>query len=148
VRTNFPQQIEESGVSDTVLTQKPAESDAQKEVRFPKRIKHRGRTYATIYKPKGYPLYRLAWTVAGKRVMKSFPRYGDARKHADELVKELATGSQVTALTPVQASDALAAIDRLQSFHQSTGRKVSLLSAVTEFVEAFGKLKGCTSRVI
>ena len=38
-------------------------------MRFPKRIKHRGRVLATIYgKSKSYPAYRVAWTVAGKRL--------------------------------------------------------------------------------
>ena len=41
-----------------------------------------------------------------------------------------------------QARDALAAFERLQSFYQSTGRRVSLLAAVSEFAEAAGKLDG------
>jgi hypothetical protein len=45
-------------------------------VKFPKRIKHRGKVLATIYgKSKSYALYRVAWTVAGKRVMKAFARH-------------------------------------------------------------------------
>jgi hypothetical protein len=32
-------------------------------VKFPKRIKYRGKVLATIYgKSKSYPLYRVAWT--------------------------------------------------------------------------------------
>ena len=53
-------------------------------------------------------------------------------------------GSQVTALTPAQARDALTAFERLQSFFQNTGRKSSLLSAVTEFASAAEKLQGPT----
>jgi hypothetical protein len=42
MRTIFPQEIEDSGVTDTALTQETAESESAK-VKFPKRIKHRGR---------------------------------------------------------------------------------------------------------
>ena len=73
IRTTFPQQNEDFGLHDTVLTQETAESEAK--VRFQKRIKHRGRVLATIYgKSKSYPAYRVAWTVAGKRLMKAFNR--------------------------------------------------------------------------
>jgi hypothetical protein len=114
-------------------------------VKFPKRIKHRGKALATIYgKSKSYPLYRVSWTVAGKRMMKAFPRYGEAKRHADALVKDLAKGSQVTALTPGQARDALAALERLQGFYQSTGRRVSLLAGISEYCEASARLSGRT----
>jgi integrase len=113
-------------------------------VKYPKRIKYRGRALATIYKPKSYPLYRVAWHVAGQRRMASFPSYSLAKRHADGLVKELAKGSQVTALHPAQARDALAALERLADFYRATGRRVSLLAAVSEFVEASAKLHGRT----
>jgi len=70
-------------------------------VKFPKLLKHRNRVLAGIYRPsKDYPLYRLPWMVAGKRHMRAFARYGEAKKYGDDLVKDLAKGSQVTALTP------------------------------------------------
>ena len=144
MRTNFPQEIEVSGVPDTVLTQETAESESAK-VKFPKRIKHRGRVLATIYgKSKGRDSYRVAWQVAGRRRMAAFPSYSLAKRHADGLVKDLAKGSQVTALHPAQARDALAALERLTDFYRATGRRVSLLAAVSEFVEASGKLGGRT----
>lgn len=112
-------------------------------MKFPKRIEYRRRVLATIYgKSKSYPLYRVSWTVAGRRMMKAFPRYGEAKRHADELVKDLAKGSQVTALTPGQARDALAALERLQSFYQGTGRRVSLLAGISEYCEASARLSG------
>jgi hypothetical protein len=42
-------------------------------------------------------------------------------------VKELANNSQAAMLTPAQATDALAALERLADFQQTTERKVSLL---------------------
>jgi integrase len=112
-------------------------------VKFPKRIKFRGRLLATIYgRCKGRCSYRVAWNVAGQRRMASFPSYSLAKRHADGLVKDLAKGSQVTALHPAQARDALAALERLETLRQASGRRFSLLAAVSEFAEAVGKLHG------
>lgn len=146
MRTKIPQEIEGSGATDTVLTQETPESGAESEraVKFPKRVKFRGRVLATIYKPKGYPLYRVAWFVAGKRRMQAFPRYSEAKRHADTLVKDLAKGSQVTALTPAQARDALAAYERLEAFRQATGRRISLLAGISEYCDELAKLNGHT----
>src|ERR1017187_8508650 len=143
MRTNFPQEIEVSGVPDTALTQITAEIEGAN-VKYPKRIKFRGKTLATIYKPNSYPRYRVAWRVAGKRHLASFASYSLAKKHADTLVKDLDKGSQVTALNPEQARDALAALERLTDFYQKTGRRVSLLAGISEFVEASAKLNGRT----
>ncbi|MGH7952912.1 MAG: tyrosine-type recombinase/integrase, partial [Limisphaerales bacterium] len=119
-----------------------AESESAK-VKFPKRIKFRGRVFATIYaKTKARRSYRVAWQVAGQRHMASFRTYSESKRHADGLVKDLAKGSQVTALNPAQARDALAALERLTDFYRATGRRVSLLSGISEFAEASAKLNG------
>lgn len=147
-----PEQIHDFSGSDTDSTQKKPESEAETEktVKFPKRVKHRGRVFATIYgKSKSYPLYRVAWQAQGKRLMKAFPRFGGedgANQFADSLVKNLAKGSQAANLTSGQAADALAALERLESFRQSTGKRVSLLAAVSDYIEAAGKLNGHTMR--
>ncbi|HTX20492.1 MAG TPA: hypothetical protein VMD27_01340 [Candidatus Aquilonibacter sp.] len=112
-------------------------------MKYPKRIKFRGRVLATIYgRCKGRDSYRVAWQVAGQRRMASFPSYSLAKRHADGLVKDLSKGSQVTALNPTQARDALAAMERLADFYRATGRRVSLLTGISEFVEASTKLSG------
>ena len=114
-------------------------------MRFPKRIKHRGRVLATIYgKSKSYPLYRVWWTASGRRMMQAFRAYSEARKRANNKKTELAKSSAAAALTAGQARDALAAFERLQSFYQSTGRRVSLLAAVSQSAEAAGKQEGRT----
>ena len=114
-------------------------------MRFPKRVKYRGRVLVTIYgKSKSYPLYRVAWTASGRRMMQAFRTYSEAKLHADAKKTELVQGSAAAALTARQARDALAAFERLQSFYQSTGRRVSLLAAVSQFAEAAGKLDGRT----
>jgi integrase len=110
-------------------------------VRFPKVIRYR-KAEATIYGRKpDYPFYRVAfYDATHKRRMKHFATYSEAKVEADKLVKALAEGSQATALSAAQARDALAAIQRIESFRQQTGRSVSLLVAVSEYCGALGKL--------
>jgi hypothetical protein len=130
-RTIFPQEIEVNSVTDTAVTQETAESEGAN-VKYPKRIKHRGRVLATIYgRSKGRDSYRVAWQVAGQRRMASFASYSLAKRHADGLVKDLSKGSQVTALHPAQARDALAALERLADLYRATGRRVSLLAGIS-----------------
>jgi hypothetical protein len=79
--------------------------------------------------------------------MASFPTYGGekgAKQYADKLVKDLAAGSQVTALHPAQARDALAALERLADFYRATGRRISLLAVASEYAESVTKLNGRT----
>jgi integrase len=109
-------------------------------VKFPKTIRHRKAECKIYGKKPDYPFYRVAWYVTGQRRVKQFGTYSKAKEFADALVKDLAHGSQSTALTPRQASDALAAFDRLKAFSQQTGRNVSLLRAVSEYVESASKL--------
>jgi hypothetical protein len=111
-------------------------------VRFPVTIRHRS-SKAKIYAPAGkFAYYRLAYTVAGKRRMQTFAAYSDARQAGERLVRDLANASQAAGLSASQSRDALAAMQRLEAFRQSTGRGVSLLVAVTEYVEASARLNG------
>jgi hypothetical protein len=104
-------------------------------VKFPVTVPHRSGK-VKIYAPAGkFAYYRLASTVAGKRRMQTFATYSKAREAAERLVRQMADGSQAAALTATQSRDALAALERLQSFYESTGQRVSLLGAVSEFVE-------------
>ena len=113
-------------------------------MRFPVTIRHRT-SKAKIYAPAGkFAYYRVAYSTAGKRKMQTFAAYSDAKAAAERIVRELANGSQAAALTATQSRDALAAIERLQGFYQASGRRVSLLAAVSDFVEAAGKLNGRT----
>ena len=124
MRTIFPCENEVPLACDTLLTQNLAvfQPEPERDVRFPKRIKHRDEVAVIYGKTKARPYYRVAWKAAGRRQMKSFLKYGEAKAHADATVRELAKGSTVTALTPGQARDALTAFERLQSLYQTTGR--------------------------
>ena len=111
-------------------------------MKFPKHYKHRGETLATMYgKSKSYPLYRVSWTVAGRRMMKAFPLYGAANRYAEKMKTELAKDSPATLLTEGQALDALAAMEVLQSFYEATGKRISLHGAAVQHTEAAVKLK-------
>ena len=113
-------------------------------MKFPVTIRHRS-AKVKIYGPtKHFDYYRLASTVAGRRRMQTFANYSDARAAAQSIAREIAAGSEATALSARQSRDAVAALERLDAFHQATGRKVSLLGAVSEFCEAAGKLRGRT----
>ena len=123
-----------------------AESESEADVsHWPRKLKHRGKVLARIYKRPTHPHYRLYWrvrTAEGKAAsrMRDFGTYSEAKREGDKLVAQLAKGSQVTALTPGQANDALAAFERLHGFYVSTGRKISLLGAVSEWAESAAKL--------
>jgi integrase len=134
MRTIFPKENETSPEICTEFAQNPTRPP-DKRVKFPVTIRHRKRE-AKIYRPAGkFNYYRVASTVAGKRRMQTFANYSDAKTAAEKLVRDMANGSQAAALT---------ALERLETFRQSTGRAISLLAAVSEFVEAAGKLHGRT----
>ena len=115
-------------------------------MKFPVIIRHRGEKAKIYGKTAGYPFYRLAYKVAGQRRVRSFKTYSEARQGADTALRDLAKGSQAAALSAVQSRDAIAALQRLDAFRQSTGRRVSLLGAVSEFVEASSLLDAQTLR--
>jgi integrase len=113
-------------------------------VNFPKRLRYKGKgkVLATIYKrPHCYQLYWRQRDAHSKLKswFKDFTTYSAAKKHGDTVIADLAKGKQ-TPLSPGQANDALAAIKRLQAYFQSTGRRVSLHSAVAAFADASEKL--------
>ncbi len=112
-------------------------------MRFPKVVRYR-KAEVTIYgKKKKYLFYRLVYRVDGKRRMRAFRTYSDAITQAKKLVKSLSQGSPVAALSAAQARDAISALERLQGLYVATGRRVSLLAAVSEFSDAsVNKLNG------
>jgi integrase len=129
------------------------EGESEQDVKFPKRLRHRGKgdVLATIYrKPgRGYCLYwRVTVLEDGERKrknrLKGFATYSAAKQYADKLVKDLAKGSETAALSPGQASDALAALDVLRGFYEANGQQVNLRSAAAQFAEAARKLRGMT----
>jgi hypothetical protein len=113
-------------------------------VKFPKRLRYRGkgRVLATIYKRPN--CYRLYWRtrVDGKprSRFKDFPNYSEAKRAGDKTIADLAKKSGLPTLSPGQASDALAAFERLHSYYVATGRRISLLTAVCDYCDSASKL--------
>ena len=134
MRTIFSKENEGATDFCTEFAQNSSRSP-DKRVRFFVTIRHRS-SAAKIYAPsKNFAYYRLSYATAGKRRMQTFATYPEARQAAERVVKELANGSQAAALSASQSRDALAVFEKLNTFYQSTGRRVSLLAAVSEFVE-------------
>jgi hypothetical protein len=73
-------------------------------MKFPVKVNFR-KAEAKIYgKSAAYPFYRLCFYAAGKRHVRSFSTYSEARQEADAKVREIANGSQSIALTPKEAN--------------------------------------------
>jgi integrase len=113
-------------------------------IKWPKKVKHRGKVLAKIYRSQGRRGYRVSWQPSeGRRLMRSFSTYsGDkgALRFAEERARELAAGSDTAKLTPKQARAALAIFDALDAFHRKTGRAITPLQAVSEYLEAVRNL--------
>lgn len=146
--TSFPAENGDSGhaTKDSPNNLGHLDTENEQDVKFPKKLRYRGkgRALARIYKrPDGYRLYWRQRGTDGKArsFFRDYIRYGDARAEGDKKVAELAKG-QGTALTPGQCRDATAALERLRGYYQATGRQVSLLSSVSEYCEAAAKLSG------
>jgi integrase len=137
----------ESNTKDSPNISGALEGTNEPQVKFPKRLRHRGkgRVLATIYKRPGY--YRLYWRtrVNGKpkSLMKDFKTYADAKRKGDGIVADLAKG-KATGLSPGQLADAQNALEELQRYYQETGKRVSIRFAVGEYCEAARKLDGRT----
>jgi len=83
------------------------DSESERDVKFPKRLRHRGKgkVLATIYKRPDF--YRLYWRarVDGKpkSQMKDFPTYSKAKREGDAVVAAKAKGTAMP-LSPGQVS--------------------------------------------
>ena len=122
-------------------------------MKWPYKVRHRknGPILARIYKPKApnkdhpkpYPFYRVTWNMAGKRLFNTFQRFagkGGAKEFAEGKVRDLATGSSVAALTPAQARSALVIFDALEAHKQKTGKAISPIEAISEYLDARHRL--------
>lgn len=133
--TNFIEENADSVLHRTDSAQNQGAFPHNK-VKFPVRVKHR-KAEARIYgKTEGYDLYRVAHYVNGRRVTRSFASYAAAKEAAESTVRGLANGSATSALTAGQSRDALAAFDRLDGHCRATGKRLSLNSALGEYLES------------
>jgi integrase len=122
----------------------------ERKLKFPKllRFKGRGRVLARIYKGKNTQPYNVYWrerhpeTGKPRSNFKNFGGYIEALKFANRKIDEIANGKLSGTLPPKQATDALAALERLQTHFRETGRRFSLVSSVSQFCEADAKAGG------
>ena len=139
MRTIFPKENDGSCKPRTDSAQFSAETEGRK-MRFPQKVKHR-RFEAKIYGKSGnYKYYRVAYYALGKRQVRNFKTFSEAKTEAERIVRDLAEGSQATALTADQSRDAITALEMLEAFRLAGGRRVSLAAAVSEFVEVSKKV--------
>jgi hypothetical protein len=119
--------------------------NSDRRVKFPVTIEFYDQR-AKVYAPaKNFPFYRVAFKVAGKRRMLTFGNYSEAKKAAENKVKELHKGQQSSALTAKQAQDALTVRDMLAAYRQETGKLVSIVEMTGNYLSAIKQLpKDCS----
>jgi integrase len=111
-------------------------------VTFPVKVEYRGQR-AKIYAPaKGFDYYRVSFRTAGKRRMLTFGTYSEAKQAAEDKVRELHRGQQSSALSVKESQAAIAIRDALDAYRHDTGRMVSAVQAVNEYLDAARKLGG------
>jgi site-specific recombinase XerD len=113
-------------------------------MKFPQTIAYRGQKARIYGRSEIYPYYRVAYRANGKRVLRTFSAYAEAKEHAEKKVRELHQGDSNAVLSPKQAEEALAAIKELETFRQETGRSYSLVRVVADFCGAVKGLDGVT----
>ena len=81
--TTFIEETEDCAAVCTEFAQSKARNPDRR-VKFPVTVEYYDQR-AKIYTPaKGFPFYRVAFRVAGKRRMLTFATYGEAKKAAEE----------------------------------------------------------------
>jgi integrase len=139
----FPKENDGFDLPRTDRAQNSPDSGAK--VKFPVHVKHRKQEAVIYGRTAGYDFYRVAAKVAGKRVLKSFATYSEAREYAEQTVRDLARGNPSAALSADEAGDALAIRQALDTFKQETGGNPSALEAVSGYLAAVKLLpKGST----
>jgi integrase len=93
---------------------------------------------AKVYRPaKGFPFYRLAFKLDGKRRMLTFGSYSEAKEAAEAKVKELHKGQKSAGLTAKEAQDALDIRAKLATHRQETGKRLSAVEVVTDCLAGY-----------
>ncbi|TSA40778.1 MAG: hypothetical protein D4R57_01425, partial [Verrucomicrobiales bacterium] len=103
-------------------------------------IKYRSQSAKIYGRTKNFPYYRLAYKVAGIRKLATYQTLSEARKKGKKILKDIHEGSQAAALSASQYRDAIAAFEQLAAYYQKTGKRISILSAVSKFTESSTKL--------
>ena len=141
-RTTFTEESDRVDLCRTDSAQIPGclENTHPGKMKFPVKVRYR-KAEAKIYgKSAAYPFYRLCYYASGKRHVRSFSTYTEAKTEADTKVREISKGTQTIALTDKEATAALSIRDALDTFRRDTGRSFTPLEAVTGFLDAMKQL--------
>ena len=141
-RTNFTEENEKNGFSrtDSAQNQNHLGNAHVGRLKFPIKIKFR-KAVATIYgKSPSYPFYRVCYHAAGRRHLRSFASYQEAKAEAESKVREISSGNQTLALTNAEAVAALSIREALEAFRRETGRNFTPVEAVSGFLDAMRQL--------
>lgn len=114
-------------------------------MRFPHTIKFRDQKAVIYGKSASYPFYRLAFRADGKRFLRSFGTFAEAKEEAEKKLRQIHKGDSSASLTPQESAAAIAIRQALDTHRRSTGETVTPLEAVSSHLEAAKLLpKGST----
>jgi hypothetical protein len=133
VGTTFLRVFEGQLTSRTVSAQN---SPVSRKVKFPHTIRFRSETAKIYGRSEAYPFYRLAMRVAGKRVIRSFATFAEAKSEAEAKLRQTATGNLSAGLSAKETTDTIAIRQALADYASETGRRTSALEAVQTFIAA------------
>jgi len=105
-------------------------------MKFPLTVRFRKASVKIYGRSSAYLFYRVAFHAGGRRHVRSFSTYSEAKAEADAKVRDLANGKQSIGLTAKEAGDVLAIRDTLEAFRRDTGRSLTAIQAVTDYVNA------------
>lgn len=120
----------------------PADEPTKRAMRFPVRLKYRNERAVIYGKSRGYPYYRVTWHAGGRRVVRSYGTYSEAKEAAERAIRQNAEGNLAAGLSKRAALDATAAQQALDELGRELGHRVSLLEVVSAYTEAVRKLGG------
>ena len=105
-------------------------------VKFPHTVRFRSLTAKIYGRSEAYPFYRMSLRVAGKRVLRSFQTFKEAKRQAKIKLRQTAKGNVSAGLSTKESSDALAIREALDAYRQDTGRRLSAHEAVSSYIAA------------
>ena len=127
---------ETEGVLDTRTDSAQVLGVSTPKMKFPLIVPFRKFT-ATIYgKSAAYPFYRMAVTVAGKRIVRSFRTFTEAKREAKAKMRQMAKGNVAAGLSAKESADAMAIREAIAAFYRDTGRKLSAIEVVTTCLDS------------
>lgn len=95
------------------------------------------RAEAVIYaKTEAFGYYRLAYRLGGRRVVRTFRVFSEARQAADAAVRQISAGDPGASMSGAEAREAIVGRGILAELEREIGMKVSLSEALVEYRES------------